>query len=875
MAGTALVGDNKYDDSQAQANAAYDQGILLNKAGSSEPISVIYGSRRVGVTRVFWEAAGDSNEYLHYVGEIGEGPISAINTVYLNDVASTDAKFSGYVDIYRHLGEDDQLADANLMAALLAKWTANHRLRGVAYIYIRLKYDREVFPGGFPTITMDVDGRLVYDTRDGLTKLSRNPALCIRDYITNTRYGRGIPEERVPDAYISAAANYCDEIVTVGGVSQARYTCDGVINIDDNTLSNTQKLLSSCRGMLVFSGGFYNLIIDKPESATFDFTEDNITGSWAISLGTKKNMFNRLRARFFNPDRSWQEDIAPVDSTVLRALDNGLVLEKQIDLPFTANIHTAKQIATINLNQSRQQIACQFSAFIEGLRCEVGKVVTITHNTPGWTAKKFRVLNMALKNNDEVNVTVREYADTVYDFGTIAAADATPDTNLPDLTTALPPVDLETSEEMYFTGKDFMSRVTFSWNAPPDAFAAEYDIEYKLTTDTDWIRATTTKARSVLISNLAPGQYDFRVRSVNTVLVSSAWRAISKYVFGKTAPPADVTEIWAEAAQGGLKLTWTPVADIDLSYYKVRWTSDLVTGSWANSIDVGIAKTSTITIPAARNGRYYVKAVDKCDPPKESINAIAVETTIPTILGWNVQETQVQEPDWAGTKDDMVAIGGNLFMDSSVLLDDIEDLDAVADLDYSGSVIAAGAYDTEPIDLGSVQTARCSIELTFEVASLDSSFDDILDFDAVINFDGEDNSNGGVIPQIALSQDGSSWGDWQNFVAGDYTARAFKARLNCYSNDERTYVKISNASFIVDMPDRDEGAADVVCPAIGLSVSFSKPFMIVPRIGITAQGLQSGDHYELTNKTVNGFDIIFKNGSSGVQRTMDYTARAY
>jgi hypothetical protein len=42
-------------------------------------------------------------------------------------------------------------------------------------------------------ITADIDGRTLYDPRTGLTAFSRNPALAIRDYLTNTRYGRGVP----------------------------------------------------------------------------------------------------------------------------------------------------------------------------------------------------------------------------------------------------------------------------------------------------------------------------------------------------------------------------------------------------------------------------------------------------------------------------------------------------------------------------------------------------------------------------------------------------------------------------------------------------------------------------------------------------------
>ena len=111
-------------------------GYLVNKQSNNEPIPVIYGSRLVGGTIVFIEVTGDSNEYLHLVIVLCEGPISAINTVYLNDVASTDAKYTGYVDIYKHLGADDRPLIPT--PCPLLQVDKNHRL-GAAYIYACLK----------------------------------------------------------------------------------------------------------------------------------------------------------------------------------------------------------------------------------------------------------------------------------------------------------------------------------------------------------------------------------------------------------------------------------------------------------------------------------------------------------------------------------------------------------------------------------------------------------------------------------------------------------------------------------------------------------------------------------------------------------------
>jgi hypothetical protein len=86
----------------------------------------------------------------------------------------------------------------------------------------------------------------------------------------------------IDDTAFSEAAWHCDDQVAIpdgnGGTTlQARYTCDGVLNVDQSALDNLRALLTSCRGFLVFSGGKYKLKIDRDETVPgasfgYDFT---------------------------------------------------------------------------------------------------------------------------------------------------------------------------------------------------------------------------------------------------------------------------------------------------------------------------------------------------------------------------------------------------------------------------------------------------------------------------------------------------------------------------------------------------------------------------------------------------------------------------
>jgi hypothetical protein len=53
-------------------------------------------------------------------------------------------------------------------------------------------------------------------------------------------------------------------------------------------------------------------------------------------------------------------------------------------------------------------------------------------------------------------------------------------------------------------------------------------------------------------------------------------------------------------------------------------------------------------------------------------------------------------------------------------------------------------------------------------------------------------------------------------------------------------------------------------------------FISTPAIGVSAQGLATGDFYEITNKSVSGYDITFKNsGGTAISKTFDYIAKGH
>lgn len=407
------------------------RGVQANIVTPVAPVPIVYGQTRYAGSLAFAETNGSNNEFLDLVIVWGEGEIDSVVNLYFNDLEAS-ANFSGLYEAYHHTGSDSQTADATL-AGRSSSWTTSHRLRGLAYSYIRLIYDKnqaEKWPG-VPVISADIKGRLLYDVRDASTAWKNNPALAIYDYLTDTRYGIGIPAAQINTDMFGTAANDCDTTITTPAGSVAQYTADGLLSPDDAPLDNLRRLLSSCRGYLTYSGGQYGLLIDQSEASSFSFDSTNMRGPVRAVFDSRNLRVNAVRARFYDEDRRYQPDFYVYSDSSDLTADNNVKLEASIDLSFTTNIYRARLIAELVEKESRYGIFAEFEANLEGLRCEVGDVVDVTDDKLSWSGKYFRVMRIDFVSASTVRVSVREYG-AIYTAGTIPTAGTVPAVTLAD-----------------------------------------------------------------------------------------------------------------------------------------------------------------------------------------------------------------------------------------------------------------------------------------------------------------------------------------------------------------------------------------------------------------------------------------------------------
>ena len=127
------------------ANAFEDWETVFELSGTADGNDGIYRRTITGIDDIF--------EGRVRLQRIDNGTVTA--------GASTNVTLKKqYAWVYKHLGTTDQTADADLVAES-DDWNANDRLRGIAYVYVRLAWNSQIFPEGLENISAIVKGKKV------------------------------------------------------------------------------------------------------------------------------------------------------------------------------------------------------------------------------------------------------------------------------------------------------------------------------------------------------------------------------------------------------------------------------------------------------------------------------------------------------------------------------------------------------------------------------------------------------------------------------------------------------------------------------------------------------------------------------------------
>lgn len=766
---------------------------------------------------------------------------------------------------------------------------------------------------------------------------TNNPAWVLYDLITNDRYGLGefISSEHVDKWGLYSIAQYCDELVDDGlGSLEPRFTCNVYIQSRSEAFELVNKLTSVFRAIAYWSAGQIVCVQDKPADVVAQFTSANvIDGQFGYSGSSVKARHTVCLVTWNDPKNRYKQKVEYVEDeegiarygviqTEIQAfgctsrgqahrLGKWLLFSERMEtetITFKAGMDAAKVYpGAIIQTQDQFRSGKRFGGRLKSgssqtelildseIEVEAGKTYEISvlmpngdivnkgfSLTPGnyssitlssaldatpitdsvWVIsasdlvpETWRVINIAEVDSGIVEITALSSRQDKYD----AVEKDLVLTTLP--TTSISSVvnssvsNIDIKEAPYLVTPTIVGNsATISWSGNSTNYLVGY---YSDSINPVYVSTINT---SHTFYGIAAGKYTFTVCPTNSLGAKGQTFSLTKEIFGLISPPSSVTGFNMAIINGMAHVSFNPATDLDVrigGYMKIRHS--LHSNLWNNATDINvhIPGTATSAVVPLMNGTYLAKWVDSSGI--ESINAVSIITDSQNLINRNVVESVEEHPDYSGTRTNIKI--------SSFLGQPCLSLDSLTE---EGEYIF-----TNEIDLGEVLVSRLYSNIVLYGINENNFVDSWPNLDSLKDIDAQNIS--GVTTKIFVksSQDAVTYTDWLPLIVGDYSARAFKFKL-VVSTINTDNVAITECGVIVDMPDIVYSSEDITSNAGVTSVVYPKKFRNNPAISITAQDMQTGDFYVITNKTDTGFDIEFKNSSgTSITRTFDYLAKGY
>jgi hypothetical protein len=471
-------------------------GLLQNTSMIIDPVKVIYGKQRVGGSQVFVHTEGGvTNPNLHVIVIWGEGPVNGIATdglgdmIWLNDKRIQDYQtYLGQSWVYHefHNGTMGQGVSSSLQT-YFPQWA--DALHGLAYSYFRCTWCQTLYTS-FPQFTAVIEGRLLFDPRDGSIAYSRNPALVWRDFKTHPRYGGGILGSLIDKQSVIDAANWFD--------SNSFYF-DGTIAERKEFLENIEEILMGCRSEEIWSGGLYRILIQKYDTPVMSLTEKDIMtdeagiNNMGISTSGIQESPKRIKITFADPVNNYMPTYCywPEASPYETETDKEW---KEIILIGVADFTQALKMGKFFYNRTKYSTIFNFIAHPRVLPLEIGDMVYMSHDPAfqvgsipeDWNNKILRVIGISITQNNQISLTLGDEDSSIYDTSVDVSSHTSYSTTLPSTTdTPEEPTNpsATTGEDTTTVARDD-AYVDFQWDNM--GVGVTYEIRYKKANDVWW-----------------------------------------------------------------------------------------------------------------------------------------------------------------------------------------------------------------------------------------------------------------------------------------------------------------------------------------------------------------------------------------------------
>lgn len=567
---------------------AQDPGVRIQlPPATNNKIPVVYGTVNTKGT-VTDARISNSNKTMTYVLALSEQTdtgVFTIGNIYWNDQllvfggageehivkSSVDQNGQGdsntnFADLIRVRvytnGSDaaDQIfptqASANTATArsLLDESDTDYQNYGTVYAVVQIDYNSEKGITGLGQITFQVSNTL------------NNPGLVWYDYITNSRYGAGIPVTQIDTSTCLSTATtsirgWSDTIPSNQFQSdafttstQVRYQINGVLAGGDTVKNNLDRIVMSCNAWSTFdyNQGKWKVIPNRAATAgelssAFVFNDDNIIGDVGITATNLEDLYNILEVEYASRKIRDQNDYfkGAIDASEKNLLEPPNTLNIRVDMVNNA-LH-AGRVGLIELKGSRADLIITFRADYSALQCSAGDVVKVTNNVYGFEDKLFRISKMREVEDEAggitVEITALEYSSTVYTDETLSDNADVPGSGIPTFggSATLPPPGIPVA-------------ATISTTTPSFSLSTVIDPASTAVDEVQWFYSLSSSTGFAYLANEYPVSGSYTAGSTVTDVVTIA-QAGTFYFKARTGLGARYSNLSTSTSVG---FVWNP-----------------------------------------------------------------------------------------------------------------------------------------------------------------------------------------------------------------------------------------------------------------------------------------------------------------------------
>lgn len=849
--------------------------------GSANPRRIVYGETRVGGQVVYWESSGTDDAFFHLIVVFAAHSCKQVGDIYFNDKLAfawngsthvVSADFSGKAIMFHETGKQTG-ANTSIVNDSPASWSTSHKLLGQTYAYFKLTYDKEAYAGGVPSVSSVIQGKDdIWDPRTDTYGYTDNQALCTLDYLMWEEGLRATSDE-IDIPSFALGADVADELVpTYGGLTEKRYTVNGSMSFQSTMLDNFRMLLSAgsaicpyVNGNFVFVPGKYyqpeeqdeillahDLAFQLTGSGSVQKTEfdesDLISGVRFTPGSGKTQRLNYAKGTFVDPgsDYSLVEFAQlPVDGYISRDGEE-LVFDKS--WPLTNSGTMARRLSKIIIENSRYGLTVNAKFKFTCLDLTVGDRLYLSIDGLGWDKRVFRIVNMSFGINTGADLVLREDNTDVWDWqeGDVVETPVPPALNLPNPFIISEPTNLSFSEELYSTNAktQVKVRVTFSWET--SVASATHDIQYR-PVGGDWVPyATSWQDTKITFPDFEVGDYQFRVRAINSIGTQSGWIAKAYTVLGKLLPPPDVPGMVITDTT----LSWSyPNKPEDFLGFEVRYQEGNDT-TWESAAAASDGYTTNTSLGVANllGGlkTFLVKAIDTSLIVSKNATFVITGLGDPVVdniiltqeyktLGWpgsiEYGSDKLNEFFYPSSNVNFYPVGNTEIYGNGDLIDGNGDITGIDQNLFYGplSALYYGPpgdlyYDTSFLDL--------IYDFSYTVDPLDAGSQLVVTYQTT--------SDQSYLRRFALNSRDTSTLSSFGGVIRQTEAGEYRFRLTVPGASNVPIPKITSVVVSLDVPDIVESLEDVAILSTGTRLPITKTYRAIKHVSLTLQDDLSG-----------------------------------